>query len=245
MDLVVALNAFASLFRDIADEDYVSARSNYQLRLREQFFWAGLQALEKYLKVILLHNEKPTLRYGHDLPKLYQAVRQINWLKFDVPLKVERFLDRLKNLGDNRYLSTDTYIRPENLSELDEAVWNIRAYCLYVRVTLQNGTVDLTRHYVAHINSRTIHRNPREFKPFSSSGFLESVLNRPTRDRARRALVWHNRFFGSPKSNVTRLPYWSSARIPPNRSDWFTPDLKKQVEKFIQFPKGRSDIFLF
>src|SRR5208282_4728284 len=159
MDLIVVLNEYASLFRDIADEDYISSRGNYQLHLREQFFWAGLQALEKYLKAILLHNGKSTLGYGHNLPKLVRTVREIDWLKFDAPLKVGKFLDRLNDLGDNRYLSTDSYIRPENLSELDESVWNVRAYCRYVRVTVQtkNGTVDLTSDYVAHINSRTIH----------------------------------------------------------------------------------------
>jgi hypothetical protein len=67
MDLTVRLNQFASLFRDIGDEDYISARANYQLRLREQFFWAGLQALEKYLKAILLHNGRSTLNYSHNL----------------------------------------------------------------------------------------------------------------------------------------------------------------------------------
>jgi HEPN domain-containing protein len=245
MDLVVVLNAFGSLFRDIADEDYISARSNYQLHLREQFFWAGLQALEKYLKAILLYNEKPTLKYGHDLPKLLQAVRAITWLKFNVPLEVVKFLDRLKNLGDNRYMSTDTYVRPENLSELDESVWHVRAYCQYVRVKVRNGTVDVTSDYVARINSRTIQPNPRAYKPFPDSGFLYDVLKQSNRDPTRRALVWHNRFFGSPKSNVTNPRYWSSARVPPNRQHWFTPELGEQVKKFVQFPKGRNDIFEF
>jgi len=250
MDLIVVLNEYASLFRDIADEDYISSRGNYQLHLREQFFWAGLQALEKYLKAILLHNGKSTLGYGHNLPKLVRTVREIDWLKFDAPLKVGKFLDRLNDLGDNRYLSTDSYIRPENLSELDESVWNVRAYCRYVRVTVQtkNGTVDLTSDYVAHINSRTIHPDPRQHKPVFDSGFLDSVLKRQPRDPARRALVWHNRFFGSPSSpssSFTNPPYWSSARIPPNRQHWFTQDLKKLVKEFIQFPKGRNDVFEF
>lgn len=47
MDLVVVLNEFASVFREIADKDYISARSNYRLRLCEQFFWAGLPGARK------------------------------------------------------------------------------------------------------------------------------------------------------------------------------------------------------
>jgi HEPN domain-containing protein len=111
MNLTVRLNQFASLFRDIGDGDYISARANYQLHLREQFFWAGLQALEKYLKAILLHNGQSTLKYSHNLPELLKAVRQISYLKFQIPVGVEEFLTRLRDLGDNRYLSTDTYVR--------------------------------------------------------------------------------------------------------------------------------------
>jgi HEPN domain-containing protein len=81
MDLVVVLNEFASVFREIADKDYISARSNYRLRLREPFFWAGLQALEKYLKGILLFNEKKVREYrNHDLSLLSQAVQGIPWM---------------------------------------------------------------------------------------------------------------------------------------------------------------------
>src|SRR5579872_3880606 len=105
MDLTVRLNQYASLFRDLGDEDYISARSNYQLRLREQFFWSGLQALEKYLKAILLHNGRSTLHYNHNLPELLKTVRQISYLKFQIPVSVEQFLTRLTSLGDNRYMS--------------------------------------------------------------------------------------------------------------------------------------------
>ena len=51
-------------------------------------------------------------------------------------------------------MSTDTYVRSENLIELDESVWNIRSYCRYVRATVKDGSVDLTDHYVENINSR-------------------------------------------------------------------------------------------
>lgn len=57
MELQLVLNTFAKdVFRKQADCDYVAARSNYRLRLREQFLWSSLQAIEKYLKAILLFN---------------------------------------------------------------------------------------------------------------------------------------------------------------------------------------------
>jgi HEPN domain-containing protein len=155
MDLVVVLNEFASVFREIADKDYISARSNYRLRLREQFFWAGLQALEKYLKGILLFNEKKVREYrNHDLSLLSQAVQGIPWIDFQWPSSLDKTLERFRDLGENRYLSTDTYVRPENLAELDEGVWHIRLYCQYVRVTARRGSVDLTQHYVSGITLR-------------------------------------------------------------------------------------------
>lgn len=244
MDLTVRLNQYASLFRGLGDEDYISARSNYQLRLREQFFWAGLQALEKYLKAILLHNGRSTLTYGHNLPKLSEAVRQIRYLNYAIPSESEAFLKRLCDLGDNRYLSTDTYVRPQNLIELDESVWNIRAYSRYVRVTVRKGSIDLTNHYVNNINSRNSLKDPRMFRPLSDNGFLVDVLARPRTDRLRRVLVWHNRFFGSGRARPADPPYWSSSRIPPNRQRPFTEEEKTELAKFIYFPKNRTDIFL-
>ena len=244
MNLSVRLNQFAALFRDIGDADYVSARSNYQLHLREQFFWAGLQAVEKYLKAILLYNGLPTLGYLHNLSKLLTAVREISYLKFEIPVDVEEFLARLCDLGDNRYLSRETYVRPQNLIELDKSVWNIRAYCRFVLVTVRGGRKDLTDLYANNINSRTCLRDPRVFRPLHNDGFLVEVLKRPRADPLRRILVWHNRFFGSGRARVADPPYYSSSRIPPNRQRPFTEQEKTELAKLIKLPKNRTDIFL-
>jgi hypothetical protein len=245
MDLVVVLNEFASVFREIADKDYISARSNYRLRLREQFFWAGLQALEKYLKAILLFNEKKVRNYrNHDLSALSKAVQGIPWIDFQWPSTLDKTLKRFRDLGDNRYLNTDTYVRPENLAELDEGVWHIRRYCQYVRVTARLGSIDLTQHYVSGINSPANYKRARKYRPFLGSACLEEVLASPQGDPARRALVWNNRFFGTGRVRPAATLYWSS-QVPPNRRPWFTPAIKKAVEAYIYFPKNRKDLFLF
>ena len=41
-------------FRDVADCDYICARTLHRIRLFDQFLWSGLQAIEKYLKTIVL-----------------------------------------------------------------------------------------------------------------------------------------------------------------------------------------------
>jgi len=54
------LNEFAlRSFRDVADGDYIAARMAYRAELLVQAFWASQQALEKYLKSILLFSEEP------------------------------------------------------------------------------------------------------------------------------------------------------------------------------------------
>lgn len=103
MDLQVVLNTFAKdVFRNQADCDYIAARANFRMQLRQQFLWSGQQALEKYLKAILLFNGQsarfrdPTVRrpreYGHDLIALFDAVRAIPIFAFELEPKDEQFL---------------------------------------------------------------------------------------------------------------------------------------------------------
>src|SRR5688572_4958760 len=51
------LNNFAvRSFRDVADGDYIAARLSFRSQLIPQFLWQSLQAIEKYLKCILVLN---------------------------------------------------------------------------------------------------------------------------------------------------------------------------------------------
>ncbi|CUB05958.1 HEPN domain-containing protein [Marinomonas fungiae] len=55
MNKQLVLNTLAKdIFRKQADFDYISARVNFRLGLRQQFLWSAQQAIEKYLKAILL-----------------------------------------------------------------------------------------------------------------------------------------------------------------------------------------------
>lgn len=68
------LNEYAKTLRDSADRDYISARAMYKLEIDDKFFWHVQQALEKYLKAILLFNEIKVKKQGHDLVKLYNRM---------------------------------------------------------------------------------------------------------------------------------------------------------------------------
>lgn len=51
------INDFASRsFRDMADRDYIAARLACRAELMPQCLWSAQQAIEKYLKYILLVN---------------------------------------------------------------------------------------------------------------------------------------------------------------------------------------------
>ena len=69
MKIEVLPNDFAiRCFRDIEDGDYVSARMAYRAGLTMQYLWASQQAIEKYLKCILLPNRIPAVGVKHDDP---------------------------------------------------------------------------------------------------------------------------------------------------------------------------------
>jgi len=53
-------------FRDLADQDYITARIAYRKEFEQQFRWCALQALEKYLKAILIFNSVSAKGLGHD-----------------------------------------------------------------------------------------------------------------------------------------------------------------------------------
>jgi len=67
MNIKPLLNDFATRsFRDVADQDYIAARLSYRHGLIPQFHWQALQALEKYIKAILLYNRIKAKDINHD-----------------------------------------------------------------------------------------------------------------------------------------------------------------------------------
>lgn len=62
------INSFATQsFRDQADRDYIVSRLACRYELFPQFLWSAHQAIEKYLKAILVYNRVKAKNVGHDL----------------------------------------------------------------------------------------------------------------------------------------------------------------------------------
>ena len=106
MNINVLLNDFAiRCFRDIADQDYIAARMSYRAQLIPQFLWSSLQAVEKYLKAILLLNRIPAKDVSHDLAK---ALKYSQKLKFTIRLSPssDKFIEYLDTFGRFRYMES-------------------------------------------------------------------------------------------------------------------------------------------
>ncbi|TPG20986.1 HEPN domain-containing protein [Sphingomonas koreensis] len=135
-------NLVHELFVRTADENYVTARWCAINRLNTDFFWLAVHAVEKYLKAVLLVNGKPAKGYGHDIVKLYAAVKAIagptlpDQLRQPADLDIAHWFERsaddfiahlLRNgNADNRYLIYGYVTRSEDLHMLDTMVFAIR-----------------------------------------------------------------------------------------------------------------------
>lgn len=249
MELQLALNTWAKeAFRDQGDRDYVSARLVYRLKFREQFLWSGLQAIEKYLKGILLFNGRSSRyrnwprtsggEFGHNLVALYETVGNITEIQFTCPRQVKVFVRYLKHFGMNRYFDRSTYTIGNELVELDRAVWYIRRYCQYLHWHVRDrsgSSRDMIAERVNKLNAASTVQNPWKFR--IRDGYLESVLSRPQNDPARQALIWQNLFYGARrKVQISYTPMMGSAN-PPNVRGWSqNASLRSQLENYIKLP---------
>ncbi len=130
------------LFISTADDNYTLARWCFQQKLNVDFFWLAVHCLEKYFKAVLLMNERSSLRFSHNIVRLYVAVRplapELLISQFvrpeNMPAGMWRdesvvdFIGRLYQDGnaDNRYLLYGYGRNPEDLFKLDQVVFSVR-----------------------------------------------------------------------------------------------------------------------
>jgi len=135
------------MFVATADRDYVLARWAAINRLDINFFWLGVQAVEKYLKAILLFNGRAARKHGHDVQRLHDDVLTLDSsLTFepltkptvldldDIPWfdeSVPQFLKRLNLMGDpnNRYMLYGFAVHSDDLLKFDQLIWAVRRHC--------------------------------------------------------------------------------------------------------------------
>ncbi len=234
MELQIILNTIAKdVFRRQADFDYIAARSNYRMKLRQQFLWSALQAIEKYLKAILLFNGKSARYYvptgktkreefRHNLEALDDEVKSIGILQYTLEPDERTFLAYLSTQGgENRYLSTTAYNTADALHHLDRLVWNVRRYCQHIPdrgIGCTSAVPGMQDCIIRTINSPSWKDKPHLFALFD--GELERILSRDRKDAARKALVWANLYFGKRRRCRVTHEAFSSVEIPPHEREW-------------------------
>ena len=134
------IDAFiADSFRDVADADYLTARICWRRDLGLNFFWMALQAIEKYLKGILLFHRESSQGFGHDVCKLLSRVKRLPEINLQFRPDVETFIGILNEQGLNRYFESNFERRGVEILLLDECIWQLRIRCVALKKEIKEG----------------------------------------------------------------------------------------------------------
>ena len=142
-ELYAEMNSIVKeLFISTADDNYTLARWCFQQNINIDFFWLSVHCLEKYFKAVLLINGKSARNFGHNIEKLYAAVKllapELLVSEFERPANmppplwrneaVPNFVKRLHQDGqaNNRYLLFGYGRHAEDLFKLDQVVFSVR-----------------------------------------------------------------------------------------------------------------------
>jgi HEPN domain-containing protein len=226
------LNDFATRsFRDVADHDYIAARLSYRHGLISQFHWQALQALEKYLKAILLYNRIKAKNINHDLAKALKHTDKLPFTLDVSPPSVE-LIKHIDNFGRFRYLETSYFTHGPKLVQLDKAVWEIRRYCrvLNFEIKLPGGGLKNMLNLEIDKIERSVNQSPHKFRV--TGGALEKILDKKEHT-ARAALVWQNGYFTGKSRKFVKSPtHFYSVNAPLS----LHPEILEEVLKYIFIP---------
>lgn len=248
MKFQVILNTWArEAFRDQADQDYISARAIYRLEFREQFYWASLQSLEKYLKAILLFNRKSARftkdtrgkkeEYSHNIIKLMDDVNEIEDIDLTFSDTHFEFIRRVNSLGPNRYFDRCTYSKGNELEKLDCVVWSVRRFCEYFNFEVdQDGDkVGFRKTLINQRTNKSYERRPWSLPPIQG-GRLEGILEGKYGYNLMKALTWRNVFFAKYRRKPPRLGMGSAN--PPNVRQWIQDkEVRKRLSQYVKLFK--------
>jgi len=227
------VNTFAvRSFRHVADADYIAARMACRAGLMNQFLWSSQQAIEKYLKAILLFNRIPAVGVGHDLAKALQLTDKLRF-KLDLRPDSRKFFDHVATYGSYRYLEVSSHVVGPALLNLDMTIWDIRRYCQFFDVPGENATSMEIRIY--NLTWESILRSAEKPAPLFQihGGLLEDIISRQ-KHPAREPLLWQNAFFGRRHRQTIKVV--DQMQIT-NAPLWLHPEMLDELVKYVFLPK--------
>jgi HEPN domain-containing protein len=227
------VNSFATQsFRDQADRDYIAARLACRYELFPQFLWASHQAMEKYLKAILLYNRIKATRVGHDLGLALSLTETLPF-KIDLSSRSRKFISHLADVGEYRYIDIPFHVNGHILIDLDLAVWEIRRYCQVLNVFGKVLPPEEQKLLDAELSDLAGSKTQPRHKFRLHGGLLEKVLD----DRehpSRSALLWHNPCFGVRNRAKIRAKSHLSAQNP---LLYLYPEMLDELVKYVFIPQ--------
>jgi len=229
-------------FRDVADCDYIAARISHRYKLFDQFLWSALQAVEKYLKTIILLYDGDTRDLSHDLVKAFRRVERISEIHWDFEPETNDFLDNLKVMGRDRYFTYPRGTHGQELFQLDHVVWKLRRYCedfhWLKKVAEENGD-DRYDDYIRSLQSEDCRKKATKFRLFHK-GHLEKVLDTKKFPKQRTQLVYKNFYYGSYKKHKIK---WQFTVTSANPSSFLHPELYPWIIDRVKLsPEVRNDL---
>lgn len=236
-DIDRRINDFAiRAFRDMADRDYLIARLACRSDLIPQFLWSAHQAIEKYLKCILLLNRIRAKNVRHDIKEALNLLEKLTF-KVDLCDRSKKFIDHVATYGEYRYLDVSTFAIGHVLVDLDLATWELRRYCQVLNVfgkrliPVEQQMLDFALEELRLSSSSPRHtfRIP--------GGYLEKVLADP-KHPARDALVWHNPSYGVRNRKTVKVRNVMQGF---NAPLYLFPDMLDELLKYVFIPTGHQN----
>ncbi len=235
MNTKALINDFAiRSFRDTADGDYIAARMAFRATLLQQFFWSSQQAVEKYIKCILLLNRIPAQKMRHDLRCGLDKINNEGKFKLRLSPDSQEFIENLNKYGSHRYFETSYYSLGREIVSLDRTVLELRRYCTILDYCLEKSSG--ARKEMLEIELRRIEQSetdsPQRF--VLTGGFLEKVI-KDRKHQAREALLFKNLFFGTTRRKSVRMGrrlYAANAPL------FLHPEILDEVRKYVFIPKS-------
>jgi len=183
------------------------------------YLWACQQAIEKYLKCILLPNRISAPKVFHDLDKAL-AIAESD-LRLDLTPRSQEFIRYINEYGGYRYLEISSFASGRSIIELDRTVWELRRFC-----TLDRGPREMT------LRSGVVPPKVR-----LKGGYLEEIIDDKNHP-ARPPLVRGNGFFGPRSRKRVSVGSWTKLVNAPLS---LHPEILDEVRKYIFLPKHVID----